>query len=56
MIRENQKLLNQLNMLTDGAATFAAMLLSYWLRFDVLSAIAHYRLATTYGWEQARRY
>ena len=37
MIRENQKLLNQLNMLTDGAATFAAMLLSYWLRFDVLS-------------------
>lgn len=37
MIRENQKLLNQLNVLTDGAVTFVAMLLSYWLRFDVLS-------------------
>lgn len=37
MIRENQRLLNQLNVLTDGAVTFVAMLLSYWLRFDVLS-------------------
>lgn len=51
MIRENQRLLNQLNVLTDGAVTFVAMLLSYWLRFDVLSAIAHYRLDIMCGWE-----
>ena len=35
MIRENQRLLNQLHVITDGVVVFAAMLLSYWLRFGV---------------------
>ena len=35
MIRENQRLLNQLHIVTDAAAVFLAMLVSYWLRFAV---------------------
>ncbi len=35
MIRENQRLLNQLHILTDGLAVFLAMLISYWLRFGL---------------------
>ena len=35
MIRENQRLLNQLHSVTDAAAVFLAMLVSYWLRFAV---------------------
>ena len=35
MIRENQQLLNQFNVLTDAVAVFLAMLVSYWLRFDL---------------------
>lgn len=36
MIRENQRLLNNLNILSDGAAVFLTFLLAYWIRFDVL--------------------
>ena len=35
MIRENQRPLNQLHIVTDAAAVFLAMLVSYWLRFAV---------------------
>ena len=35
MIRENQRLLNQLHILTDGLMVFLAMLASYWLRFGL---------------------
>ena len=35
MIRENQRLLNQLHILTDGLMVFLAMLVSYWLRFGL---------------------
>lgn len=37
MIKENQRLLNQLHVLSDGVLVFASMLLAYWLRFCVLS-------------------
>ena len=36
MIRENQKLLNQINVLTDGAILFLALPVAFWLRFFVL--------------------
>ena len=39
MIRENQRLLNQFNVLTDAVAVFLAMLVSYWLRFDLFRGI-----------------
>ena len=39
MIRENQRLLNQFNVLTDAVAVFLAMLASYWLRFDLFRGI-----------------
>ena len=39
MIRENQQLLNQFNVLTDAVAVFLAMLVSYWLRFDLFRGI-----------------
>lgn len=35
MIRENQRLLNQLHVLSDGVVVFLAMLAAYWLRFFV---------------------
>ena len=35
MIRENQRLLNQLHIITDGLVVFLAMLASYWLRFSL---------------------
>ena len=35
MIKENQRLLNQLNVLSDGVLVFAAMLLAYWVRFHL---------------------
>ncbi|WP_295583329.1 undecaprenyl-phosphate glucose phosphotransferase [uncultured Oscillibacter sp.] len=37
MIRENQRLLNQLNVLSDGVLVFLAMLLAYWVRFRLFS-------------------
>lgn len=36
MIRENQRLLNQLNVLSDGLIVFAALPLAFWLYFYVL--------------------
>ena len=39
MIRENQQLLNQFNVLTDAVAVFLAMLVSYWLRFGLFRGI-----------------
>ena len=35
MIRENQRFLNQLNVVSDGVLVFLAMLAAYWLRFSV---------------------
>lgn len=37
MIKENQRLLNQLNVLSDGILVFCSMLLSYWVRFYVFA-------------------
>ena len=42
MIKENQRLLNQLHVLSDGVLVFASMLLAYWLRFCVLSGTASF--------------
>ena len=39
MIRENQRLLNQLNILCDGVVIFCSMLVAYWLRFHVMTGI-----------------
>ena len=39
MIRENQRLLNQLNILCDGVVIFCSMLVAYWLRFYVMKGI-----------------
>ena len=39
MIRENQQVLNQFNVFTDAVAVFLAMLVSYWLRFDLFRGI-----------------
>ena len=36
MIKENQKLLNQINVLSDGVLTFGTLLLAFWLRFYVI--------------------
>ena len=36
VIRENQRLLNQVNMLLDGVIAAASLLIGYWLRFCVL--------------------
>ena len=47
MIQENQRLLNQLHIFTDGLAVFLSMLAAYWLRFSVFSGdrampLSHY--------------
>lgn len=39
MIRENQTLLNRLNVALDGALIFLSLLVAYWLRFEVLRGI-----------------
>ena len=39
MMRENQRLLNQLHVFTDGLAVFLAMLVSYWLRFSLFRGV-----------------
>lgn len=36
MIRENQKILNQLNILSDAVLIFASFILSYYLRFYIM--------------------
>lgn len=37
MIRENQKLLNQLNVLSDGIILFCSVPIAFWIRFCLLS-------------------
>ena len=37
MIRENQRLLNHLNVVSDGVLVFLAMLGAYWLRFGLFN-------------------
>ncbi|MFR8684612.1 MAG: hypothetical protein ACLVFN_14315, partial [Enterocloster sp.] len=37
MIQENQRLLNQLNVISDGALVLLSFLFGYWARFYVLS-------------------
>lgn len=36
MIKENQRLLNQFNIFTDGALVFGNLLLAYWIRFYLM--------------------
>lgn len=37
MIRENQKLINRINMILDALSAAGSLLLAYWLRFHVLN-------------------
>ena len=39
MIKENQRLLNQLHVLSDGVLVFFSMLVAYWIRFYVFTGI-----------------
>lgn len=39
MIKENQRLLNQLHVLSDGILTFCSMLAAYWVRFRLFNGI-----------------
>ena len=39
MIKENQRLLNQLHVLSDGILVFLSMLLAYWVRFYLFHGI-----------------
>lgn len=36
MIRENQRLLNHLNVLSDAVLTFLALPIAYWIRFFLM--------------------
>ncbi len=47
MIRENQKILNKLNIFLDGVLIVSSMLLAYWIRFEFFRATVH-RLAFDY--------
>ena len=40
MIKENQKLLNQINVISDGVIVYAMLPLAYWVRFYVLNAVS----------------
>ena len=42
MIKENQRLFNRLNVLSDGCLVFCALLLAYWVRFCALSGTASF--------------
>ncbi len=46
MVKENQSLLNKLNIATDIILTFASMLLAYWFRHVLLNIPASYGLGT----------
>ena len=39
MIKENQRLLNQLHVLSDGVLVFFSMMVAYWIRFYVFTGI-----------------
>lgn len=47
MIRKNQKIFNNLNVLLDACLVFASVLLAYWIRFTFFPSTAH-RLALDY--------
>ncbi|MDD3346574.1 undecaprenyl-phosphate glucose phosphotransferase [Oscillibacter sp.] len=49
MIRENQRLLNQLNVLTDGVLVFFSVLLAYWVRFHLFHGSASFAFSS-YVW------
>lgn len=36
MIKENQRLLNRLHVLSDGAVLYLSLLTAFWIRFHVL--------------------
>ena len=36
MIKENQRLLNQFNVITDGVSVLFTLLLAFWVRFFLL--------------------
>ena len=36
MIKENQRVLNQINVITDGLSVFCTLLLAFWVRFYLL--------------------
>lgn len=39
MIKENQRLFNQLHVLSDGMLVFISMLLAYWIRFYIFDGV-----------------
>ncbi|NLH00397.1 MAG: undecaprenyl-phosphate glucose phosphotransferase, partial [Clostridiales bacterium] len=47
MIKENQRLLNQLHILSDGIIVFLSMLIAYWIRFYVFNGAISVGLRTT---------
>ncbi|MGI5962145.1 MAG: undecaprenyl-phosphate glucose phosphotransferase [Lawsonibacter sp.] len=49
MIRENQRLFNQLHVLTDGGLVFAAVFLAHWCRFGLLKGQPAFPLSS-YVW------
>ena len=49
MIRENQRLFNQLHVLTDGGLVFAAVFLAHWCRFSLLNGKPTFPLSS-YVW------
>ncbi len=36
MIKENQRLLNRLHVLTDGAVLYLSLPIAFWIRFNLL--------------------
>lgn len=46
MIKENQKLLLRLHILSDGCLVFIAMMVAYWLRFDIFYGTPSFPLSS----------
>lgn len=53
MIKKNQRLLNLINLLTDGLLIFAAMPVAFWLRFFVMDNGVVSVPLSTYLWQGA---
>ena len=49
MIKENQRLLNQLNVLSDGALVFLSVFPAYWIRFCLFDGTPSFPLRS-YLW------
>jgi len=49
MIRENQRLLNQIHVFSDGVLVFAAVFLAHWCRFNLMSGNPSFPLSS-YVW------